>query len=81
MRRSASILMIILSYWTSNIGKYCYKIFKAISFKRVIASAIGHLGPVLLTWINFSPSMDEKSLAPLKWDEINYQRLSLKMDN
>ena len=31
------------------------------------------LGPLLLTWINFNPSMD---LPSKMWDEITYQLLN-----
>ena len=65
-------------FMAPNIGPYTY--MKKIRYRASAMSASGvfsllfvrgywhvqHLGPLLLTWSNFNPSMDKM------WDEINY---------
>ena len=51
--------------------------YDAIWHKRVFSDASGwhmhgELGPVLLTWINFNPGMDQYCIYYKVWDEINY---------
>ena len=69
-------LLVILQL-TKRISYNIYNATQEQKWPDIVVCYNGHLGPLLLTWFNFNPNMDNYILYTVR-DEITYPFLNLR---